>query len=143
MFKRVFKIFFFILPVNLLASEQARGLLTGEAMADMVFAMDSVVDCGSYIFALSHLDGYRYFADLNAISKLDAFHHDEKHHSYSFDTHDDGVVHHKIILDWPGSEQYGVWFQEKKIEGKNRVFKSKCDTENYVRESIRDDHKLK
>lgn len=142
MLKKVFKIFILILPINLLANERSSGFLTGEAMADVVFAMDSVVDCGEYIFALSHLDGYRYFADLNAISLLDAFHHDEKHHSYSFDTNDNGeILHHKIVIDWSNSEQYGLWYRERKLDGKNRVNKSRCHVENYVRESIRDDHR--
>lgn len=132
-----------LLPIHLTANEQGSKLLTGEAMADTVFAMDSVVDCGDYVFALSHLDGYRYFADLNAISQLDAFHHDEKRHSYIFDTYDKGeIVHHKIVIDWPTSEKYGLWFQERRLEGKKKVNKAKCHVENYVRESIRDDHKL-
>lgn len=127
--------------ISIYANEHGSHALRGEAMADRVFAMDSVVDCGDYTFALSSLDGYRYNARFNELVALENFQHDQKNHAYLFTTTDAGLlVHHKIIIDWPESEQYGLWYRERLIKGKNKVTKSKCQFEAYVRESIRDDH---
>ena len=85
-----------------------------------------------------------YFPDANQMVSLEGYRHDLKSHAYLFNTVEDGrVVHHKIIIDWPQSENYGLWYTEKSINGKNRVSKAKCLVEKYVRESLRDDHHRK
>ena len=80
MLRKVLNIFFVILPVSVSANQHERIFLRGEVMADTVFAMDKVVNCGAYIFALSALDGYRYFADTNQLVLLDGYRHDLKNH---------------------------------------------------------------
>ena len=52
MLRKVLNVFFVILPISISANQHERIFLRGEAMADTVFAMDKVVDCGEYIFAL-------------------------------------------------------------------------------------------
>lgn len=78
MLRKVLNVFFVILPVSVSANQHERIFLRGEVMADTVFAMDKVVNCGAYIFALSALDGYRYFADTNQLVLLDGYRHDLK-----------------------------------------------------------------